>query len=337
MQVGDPIYEVGPSGFLTPSVVSEVHSRRDQVLAVDSRGFHMALAPGHRVVKIGGQRGKANRRRELSLVPFDELPGQVAIARTIKWTGQHTNDVLISRPEYLRKTRTPQPEMLTGIQWAALLGWFLSEGSLVVRDRAVSIAQSKRDTRNRLRLLLEDCGFKVSWSDHGATIYAVGLFERLAAGKFGFCRDKYVPREVLEGTPAELRAFFTAVMDGDGHWATRDQSGTYYTASKRLADDVAEVAVKLGHIVSSRSRQRVNRVGPAYEVSFKRTKNGGTELLTGQHVYRVNTRTQRRSDISEQPERDMYCIGTPLYQMFVIRQRGSVWASGDSSREVPDV
>ena len=78
-------------------------------------------------------------------------------------------------------------------------------------------------------------------------------------------------------------------------------------------------------------RQRENREGFSYCVNFKKTKSGGTELLTGHHVYGVDTRTSRASDIRrEHYIGPVYCIGVPDTHNFVIRQDGAVWVSGNS-------
>lgn len=329
MEVGDSVYAVDQNGQIVPSIVEQVHSDVSEVIEFDARGFHMAVTPEHKVAKLGGTR--FNTEPSLfSLVPFNKLPGQAKILRTVSWLGEPLANVFASRPEGLRKTRCPQPTTLNGAQYARLLGWFLTEGCLVDRDRAISIAQLKSDSRERLRAFLEDdCGFTVSWGERSAVIYAAGWWQHLKEVAGGDCRSKGLPPYVKSATPDVLAAFLDSAMDGDGHWST-ETSGSFYSFSKQLADDFAEVAIKLGWFVNCNSRSRPNRDGYEHRVDIKTGKSRGTEILTGNHVYNVNTQTKRSTRSCVRGEQPVYCIGLPEHHAFVIRQRGSVWVSGNS-------
>jgi predicted phage terminase large subunit-like protein len=222
--------------------------------------------------------------------------------------------------------------VLSGLDYAAFLGWYLAEGNLVDRDQAICIAQSKSASRERLRVLLEErCGFTVSWSAAGATIYSADWWAHLKEQVPFGSAAKAIPARVKRASPLELSALFEALMDGDGHWyAEAGGGGAYYTASRQLAADVAEVALKLGYIVHTYERQRPGRLR-AYAVNVKRTASGGTEVLTGHHVYDVETITRRRSDVQQvQYDGPVYCIGVDDTHSFVLRQDGAVWISGNS-------
>ena len=128
-----------------------------------------------------------------------------------------------------------------------------------------------------------------------------------------------------------LRVLFEALVDGDGRTTNDYVSGHYYTISKQLADDVSEIALKLGYVVYIYSRQRKNRRGLSYAVAFKTITYGGTEILTGNHLYDVNTVTKRKTNIQrENYSGKTYCLGIPKTHTFIIKQKGSVWVSGNS-------
>ena len=328
-EVGDPVMTVSAQGELLPSSVSQVHNShyRGMMANVSARGLNMVCTPNHKVAKVGGV--KLVRNTRFSLVPFDRLPGQATILRSVEWRGTPLADIVPDRVE-TRPRKLSQPKSLSGKLYCSVLGWMLSEGYSVDREKAFGISQSKIDHRQTIRTLLEEeCGFKCCWSASSVLVHCPdwwGHFRTL-----GNCRTKRIPSAVKQATKEELWALFEAMMDGDGHWATRGQSGTYYTISKQLADDVSEVAVKLGYVVSISNRQRPNRNGLSYEVCFKKSNSGGTELLTGNHLYNVVTETKRRSDIEMKMfEGDVFCIGVPDTHSFVIRQNGSIWISGNS-------
>lgn len=336
MAVGDPVYTVNPDGVMVASRVEQVHRShyRGPMIRVRARGFRMACTPNHRVAKVGGVRPGLNtrgmKRDRFSLVPFAELPGQATILRSVSWRGAVPDALFIPPPVPTRKRKVSQPASLPMGLFLELLGWFLSEGSVVDRDKAFQISQEKPDNQRRIRELLDACGFKATWTASQATVYAAdwwGYFRQ-----FGRCRDKFVPPFVKELPPEPLARFFVTLVAGDGHLSKNGESGTYYTFSKALADDVAEIALKLGKIVSMHSRARANRIGREYQVHFKKaTRSGGTELLTGNHVYKVSTQTKRKSAVTtEEYDGEVYCIGVPETHTFIIRQEGSVWVSGNS-------
>lgn len=332
MEVGDAVYTVDDDGQMVESRVEQTHREHydGELVQVRARGFAMTCTPNHRVAKVGGTRERPGRHH--TLVPFEDLPGQATVLRSVSWQGEPIGTI---RPSAVGRERRPhdsypdQPDELEGEAYTALLGWFLAEGYTIDRDRAFGIAQAPGETRDRLRELLEDiCGFSPYWHEHGATIYARNWWRHFR--KFGGCRDKYIPQHVKRASQDELAALFEALMAGDGHWQSED-GGTYYTTSERLAADVEEVALKLGYQIYTSQRQRENRDHVTYQVHIHRTVSGGTELLTGHHRYDVDTETERASDIQRVPYRGpVYCIGVPDTHSFVIKQDGAVWVSGNS-------
>jgi len=84
------------------------------------------------------------------------------------------------------------------------------------------------------------------------------LYEYLA--RFGKARDKYIPKWIKNLPPRLLRELLNALLLGDGSnytWIRREDGGVeiipkrgnyvkFYTSSRRLADDVQEIAMKLG-------------------------------------------------------------------------------------------
>jgi hypothetical protein len=343
---GDPVFTVDASGKMVETRVSQVHRSwyEGDLVRAEARGFYLSCTPNHSVVKVGGTRATrkaTGQAQPFSLVPFEQLPGQATILRSVKWVGEQPKPFALPalgrREDYPTRwydvpvksqPSKPQPTELPAEKYATLMGWFLSEGCVVDRDYAFQIAQCKEENREKIRCLLAECGF--NFREDPTAFYVNSFPWYLYMKQFGKCRDKWVPDEIMRSPEPVLRAFFEAAMDGDGHRESRD-GGTYYTISKRLADQFAEVALKLGYIVYVSSRQRENRVGLSYAVNFKKTESGGTELLTGHHRYDVTTTTKRRSDVTRVPYAGyVYCLGIDSTHTFIVRQNGCVWVSGNS-------
>lgn len=335
-KVGERVFTVDSKGRLSESHIEQVHAQHYEgdILTIAARGLHVVCTPEHRIAKVGGVRAEWNTRdgrRPMSLVKACELPGQATLLRAVAWRGKAIRE--FSPPVTVKqRERKIQPKKVTGDQYAELVGWFLSEGYTCKSNGAKwwGIAQTKTIGREKIKRLLDACGFKVQWAEHSAVISGMDWVEYWR--QFGKCRDKYIPERLKRASAQQLRLLFNALVNGDGHWtADEGGSGQYYTISARLAADVVEVAMKLGYIVCTSERERVGRVGLSYMVNFKTTQSGGTEVLTGNHRYSVQTVTKRRSQVSrKQFAGNVYCIGVPETHSFVIRQNGSVWISGNS-------
>ena len=168
--------------------------------------------------------------------------------------------------------------------------------------------------------LLIACGIDFNFTGDQFVIYNKDVFRHFC--KFGNSRNKFIPREILNGPFLEI--LFNSLMAGDGHWE-RNSHGYYYTISKQLADDFCELALKCGYSTYITSRQRKNRDGLSYQVTIN--CRDYTEIVT--YGCRSNV------DYIDYNGK-VYDIGVPLYHTFVIRQNGYVWVSGnfDQVREI---
>ena len=345
IQVGEFIYSLLPSGSMVPIQVSETHKNQysGKLISVDVRGLTMVCTPYHRVAKRGGIRLGKNTRYKISdrfsLVPFQNLAGQVTILRSIRFCGgKEIKSFTV--PDTRKQTRKGHqarvPKTITGRQYCELMGWFLSEGCATSRGAGNfrwTISQIKEPQRTRIRELLSECGFGFRETKSSFDLCGIEWWTYL--NQFGKCREKFVPNCIKNCSLEEMWSFFIAFMDGDGHWSKRLKSGHAYSISKKLADDICEIALKLGFVVSLTMRMIPDRNGPIYSVDFKTVKSGGTELLTGKHIYDVKTKTKRSSDIQEIDFDGMvYCLTVPQTENFIIRQKGSIWISGNCNKRL---
>jgi predicted phage terminase large subunit-like protein len=329
-KVGDAVYEVNPKGKLVESKVTQLHKyKAPKLLTTNLRGFHLSCTSEHKVAFTSKRKEGYS---DYSLREFSKLPGQACILRTVSWKGK--NPKVFKVPQVITKKRKHnQPKKLLWSDYCSLLGWFLSEGWVVDRDKAFSIAQKKKPQRKLIRELLDRCGFIYSVSDTSFTVYCPDWYNYFS--QFGKSWNKFIPNNVLNSTNKSLNSLFLSLMGGDGHWSGNN-SGQYYTTSKQLADDFLTLSLKLGYISEVWHRDRgpsgnVRSRRRTYQVSFKKTLSGGTELLTGNHVYDVDTTTKRKTSIVESDyNKTVYCIGVPKHHTFVIRQKGYVWVSGNS-------
>lgn len=340
IQVGDVVWSIDPAdGRMIEKVVEQTHSSHyeGEMYEADGRGLSMACTPNHKVLRFNTTK---KVRNALRLQAIEDFPGQAVVLRTsLRWDGVGPDRVVLKRSgRRVRQEQVIQPLDLAICDFAALVGWMVSEGSSVRRDNAINISQVKESGREKLRALLDRCGFVQSWSDRSVTIYSHEWLDAFAW--LPHCYGMYVPQWIKNLPTPALESLMEAMIAGDGH-AASDKSGGYYTVSPRLAADFCEIAIKCGYMVLAGQRDRsaeithirgvkLNRVAMAHEVQYHKQALCGSELRTGNHKYDVQTSTKRLNVKKKAFSGNVYCIGVPDTHTFIIRQNGCVWVSGNS-------
>jgi hypothetical protein len=328
LKLGDAVYEVDPQTLaLVESTVEQfhVHQYDGKLWNIESSNLSVECTPEHSILR------QKKPQNTYTLTNAEDLPGQAYIARTIENTNYSWPDKFTVSGEDLG--RFEQPREIPYEYYAELMGWFISEGYTLSEKaqegqsgRFFAISQSKEDNRIRVHALLQSCGFKYSFDKDQFRVYSPAWHDYFA--QFDQCRDKFIPRELLNCDQQVQACLFDSLMKGDGY-TRNNNSGIYYTTSKQLSNDFAELAFKLGYRVKITFRQRENRAGLTYEIAYD--SNKVTEVLTGQHKYNVATEVKRPKNVFYTNfSGTVYDIGVPLFHTFVIKQNGSVWISGNS-------
>jgi HK97 family phage portal protein len=196
------------------------------------------------------------------------------------------------------------------------LGWFISEGcykSDITFE--LSITQVKEEGRKQIREDLKD--FPYGIREHGKEFVLSGkdLYKYLMDNVGHYCHEKRIPREILNLHPSLLQHLFDSLMKGDG---TRTKSQfVYSTTSKGLANDVYELAVKLGHapIIYGgeegliRTQGRYPNAKPLWIISIP--------LASGKKMVVIKPEKTHY-------EGKVYCVEVPPYHTVLMRYNGKI-------------
>ncbi len=126
--------------------------------------------------------------------------------------------------------------------WLRFFGFWLAEGSCY-NDNGnyiVKLACSNKRVRRIVRRWLRKLPFHFRETCTGFTILNEQLYAYLK--QFGHASQKFIPAEIKALPPRQLKILLKAMLLGDGN----QQTLTFTTASKRLADDLQEIALKCG-------------------------------------------------------------------------------------------
>jgi len=148
----------------------------------------------------------------------------------------------------------PREVTVTGDQYAAFMGMWLSEGCVVrtPRDFRIIVSQTEagKGYDEYREVLIAILGREPAHNSGSWTFSSRAMFDYLAP--LGKAKDKRIPREVLDLSYRQLRIFWDFYFLGDGAYATSGQQ-VMATASREMAGNLQEVIQKLGWSASMRS------------------------------------------------------------------------------------
>lgn len=202
------------------------------------------------------------------------------------------------------------------ILFAELLGLFLTDGSVNVR-KAVFLCQKKKKTRDRIRFLLTELNIPFSEYEYG--FYIKSPFSRWF-WQFYRKENRRVPPDILEESADVLKVLLSGIIQGDGHVEANGRT-RIYLGSKTLADNVVEIAYKVGLAANVYER-----------CPTKRRLKDGREICGTKKYYAVNITKSLTATNVKSHERfidydgDIYCCTLEKWHTILVRRKGkTVW------------
>jgi len=312
----------------------------------------LVVTPNHKMyVKDGRRYDKPNE--SFCLQEARKIFGKtVRFKRNAKWRGKeveyfevpevvHTYAATSKRGKrFVRKRVFPKLRFPIE-EWLDFFGFWLAEGSTYATKHhsyLVSISNSNMSLLNHYERLLSSWGFKVQHGrrqkDGNAQIWvhSVPLFTYLS--KFGHSWERFIPLDVKQLSPRLLKILIHSIVQGDGTTRIgRGQCCSVSTTSKRLADDLQEIALKSGISANIRLREKKNSSSRTeYQVSFVFQRNEPCFDMR-------DVRNRRKRDGIEAPRAfsraidfngEIFCVTVPNHLVYVRRDGVPTW-SGNST------
>ncbi len=206
-----------------------------------------------------------------------------------------------------------------------LVGFFLGDGNLPQANAICFNLRKEREIAYLHRVAAE-AGFEIRrWGE----TYAVAIGPALRE-LFARCyeeREKVVPRELLSLGPGLLGCLLEGLLESDGsrfQRASGTERQTFYTTSRTLADQVQELALKVGRSASVRPHRHVPGDG-----HYGRKDRWRVTIYAARNSRPALCRTP--AEASEQMGIDRYdglihCVEVPNGTLYVRRNGYAVWS-----------
>jgi len=202
------------------------------------------------------------------------------------------------------------PRPIPMADWLRFLGWYLAEGHCYQSAKTgnCTVTLSTYYRFDEAQTVMRAVGLSPVIDQHHVVATSRQMYEYLR--QFGKAHDKFIPPDIKRLHRNSLRIILQAMLEGDGN-KTSKNSWRYTTVSKRLADDVQEIALKCGWSAGLRCDR--------------------------QGFYRVNLSTTRTAQCNLGSDRSsweaydgmVYCVEVPN-SVVLVRQNGFAYFSGNS-------
>lgn len=232
------------------ATASVVRMHVGEMVEIKGRTLDLLVTPNHRMIATRHNPPDPTER----IVAAGDLMIWHKLKKTARWTGRNDGPVVLPAVDIAIPKRGPlrEPERtIDAGDWCEFLGWFVAEGHIIRSKNSgrVFISQNPGLRQDRIRALIGRMGFEFSLANRRQiTIASRQLIDALqdcaGPGEGRGCYRKRVPAFVRAATPSLIERFLDAAILGDG-WQQRGFR-TYATVSRKLADDVQELFLKIG-------------------------------------------------------------------------------------------
>ena len=207
-----------------------------------NRSYDALITPDHEVLGLD-----KNIREPIFMRTTAEKCGKTRpIYRSSEWVGNYITEVKIGDLSV--------PYAL----FAEFMGYWLSDGNLG-HKWAVVIAQQDEHKK-----AIYDCiaamGMKPRYNDKSGKVEFNNKDWYIYLQQFGTCADKFIPQEIKDATPDQIQIFLDAFISCDGYIKKprsfvgnrggvcnpTEGERVYFTSSKRMADELGELILKIG-------------------------------------------------------------------------------------------
>lgn len=309
------------------------HDYNGMMYRLRGRRLDLLVTPNHRMMTctLLSEKGKPKAEKRARFQLAREIYHSVnAYSTVVEWTSKDEIErfmlpACIYNASASRKEKVVEAKSIPGDLWLEFFGWFLAEGH--ARQYYTSITQKDGPVADRIgalcRAVAEHIG--ANTGTHTNTkgivdwrIHSKQLCEYLR--DFGLSVDHYVPRWVMNLSRRQIEMVLWPLVTGDGTKSGRGH--TFYTISKRLADDVQEMALKCGWASTTSSVRRK-------KTTYNRTEY--TVSVAPSRCIQVNQTTNGQiNDTWQEYDGRVYCCEVPGDGVIMVRRNGRPMWCGNS-------
>jgi thymidylate synthase (FAD) len=288
---------------------------RGHLIGFRGMSLDLMVTPDHRVLTSGMTTLEGRRRAAYSLKPAHQVLWRAhRHVTTADWAGEHIEWFGFDGQRF-----SPEPLL-------QLVGFFVGDGFLSSSNHIVFNLRKDRE-RSFLSRVTAAAGLELREWRNGHLAVPMGPNLRALFAECYDERQKVLPARLLGLSRALLSALYDGLLQSDGSICARPGGAdrhTYHTTSKRLADQVQELALKLGR--SASVRPHVVQPGDGHFGSLPRWR---VTIYNERNSRPALCRTRADADTQmgvEAYDGAIHCVEVPNHTLYVRRNGYPVWS-----------
>ena len=300
-------------------VVHKEH--KGHMIGFNGMSIDMLVTPNHNVLAAPTTTLPMRRSPVFDLMP----------ARNVLWRShRHT---MTARWAGVA-SRSWQPEagrFLPFLGFMKLVGFFIGDGHLGSANGLAFHIRKEREITYLHQIAAESRMEVRRWADSYVVPITTGM-RKLFLSCYDENREKQIPRCLLDLNPQLLEALLDGLMNSDGTRTNRSVTSkwTYSTTSRKLADSIQELALKIGRSATIRPHNQTQGNGhygtkPVWRVTIFQPRN------TSPGLCRTRSEADNQMGIEEY-NGNVHCVTVPNGTLYVRRNGYPIW-SGNSPFE----
>jgi len=295
-----------------------------------AKSLDLLVTPNHRMLVDNRRK---NKREFVEAKDFN--PNTYWIPKQGSWNVEERKWFVLPGIEftkYGRQGRTPYKVIRDSLKikmddWLKFFGFWLAEGCTDNERIAkrhgyrIVITQVNKVKKEEIKKVLDSLPFNYYLeSEINFVVCNKQLWTYLR--QFGNKYEKFIPKETKNLNKRQLKILFDWMVKGDGHVRKTTGQINYWTSSKRLADDLQEVILKLGWLGTLTSRKK--RIA---EIKGRQVKSNVNYTIGVQKTRHYRLRNHSIKKIYYKGK--VYCCEVKNHTVF-IRRNGRVTWCGNS-------
>jgi intein/homing endonuclease len=267
---------------------------------------------------------------------YSDLPQNFVIRKVNGWSGKSPKTIKFNSSVTMPNGGLRKREWeFNYLDWALLLGWFVSEGCVYQETRKngrmrTLIAQNPGKKQDMIVELLTRMGIQcgiTGMQDQQVefSIAPIGEYLKNNCGVGAY--NKKVPDEIKNGSEQVIRNFLDSFLLGDGTCKKDGTGRSYITSSPQLADDIHEMLSKLGCAGLKRTKEAK---GSIFYIGDRKVIRKHDTFVIYESSHSHGKCVHKRDVKKVYYKGKIWCVSTKFQSIYVRRKGVPMW-SGNSS------
>ena len=314
----------------------------------ENKNVDFAVTPNHNMYISTVKSGNRKKPFNFKLIKMEELNDyDLTFKKDANWVGKQSEffDINYTEDDEITNESSFWHKTFNTNDWLTFFGYWLGDGWTTSDGYQIGVCGTKENSLNKLKeieLIMKKYGYNPTWTKNGKSlrIFNKDLWKYLNV--FGGANEKYIPKLIKNLSKEHLSVLFENYLVADG---TIRKNGRIScdTVSKQLADDLTEIALKLG--ISSTVKNRGVKNSVIKE--FKKDELILRTIIGRYDVYNINfyrPTTSKKSQLTptvlnkkikvENYTGNIYCVTVPNHIIYVRRNGKSYWCGNSHMADV---